>query len=157
LTHLRSADARNQTHAAAPEVLTDSTRMFRQGLQGGRPAPGEAGATPEWCHTGTGDGRVAGDSPPPMPHFALDGGEEPESGGLYRIGPEGQPYRVGYALANEFSDHVLEKQNYLLLAHSKLRRCSVGPELRTGPLPRHVQGTTRIVRDGEVLWQKEFV
>lgn len=157
LTHLGSADARNQMHAAEQEVLTDSMRMFRQGLEGGRPAPGEVGVTPEWFYKGTGDGLVAGDSPLPMPHFALDGGEEPEVAGLYLIGPEGQPYRVGYALANEFSDHVLEKQNYLLLAHSKLRRCSVGPELRTGPLPRHVQGTARIVRDGEVLWQKEFV
>lgn len=157
LTHLGSADARNQMHAAEPEVLTDSMRMFRQGLEGGRPAPGEVGVVPEWFYKGTGEALVAGDRPLHMPHFALDGGEEPEVAGLYLIGPDHQPYRVGYALANEFSDHVQERQNYLLLAHSKLRRCSVGPELRTGPLPRHVRGTARVVRDGAVLWEKEFL
>jgi hypothetical protein len=31
------------------------------------------------------------------------------------------PRRVGFALGNEFSDHTLEKKNYLYLAHSKGR------------------------------------
>ena len=31
--------------------------------------------------------------------------------------------------------------NYLFLAHSKLRMCSIGPELRLGELPRNVSGT----------------
>ena len=38
-------------------------------------------------------------------------------------------------LSNEFSDHVMERQNYLYLAHSKLRSCSFGPELLVGDLP----------------------
>ncbi len=33
--------------------------------------------------------------------------------------------------------------NYLWLAHSKLRACSFGPELRTGPLPGHRCGGRR--------------
>jgi hypothetical protein len=92
-----------------------------------------------------------------MPEFALDGGEEPEVAGLYVIGPGGEPWRLGFALGNEFSDHVMERRNYLYLAHSKLRACAIGPELRTGALPDHVEGESRILRNGKVLWQKPFV
>ena len=63
------------------------------------------------------------------PSFALDGGEEPEIAGIYVIGDDGAPFRVGFALSNEFSDHVTERVNYLYLAHSKLRPASFGPEI----------------------------
>jgi hypothetical protein len=56
------------------------------------------------------------------------------------------------AMTNEFSDHVLEEQSYLYLAHSKLRTCSIGPELVVDPDFRAVQGTVRIERAGAVLW-----
>ena len=92
----------------------------------------------------------------PSPEFALDGGEEAEIVGLYLIGPDARPRRLGFALGNEFSDHVTERQNYLYLAHSKLRPCSVGPALRVGPLPDDVRGTSRIHRDGRVVWEKPF-
>jgi len=157
LTHLGSADARNRMHAAEPATLTDSMKMFRAGLEEGRPAPGEVGVTPEWFFKGSGASLVASEQPLVMPGFALDGGEEPEVAGLYLIAGDGTPFRVGFALANEFSDHVLERQNYLLLAHSKLRRCSVGPELRTGPLPSHVRGNCRVRRGDTVVWEKEFL
>ena len=157
LTHLGSADARNRMHAAEATVQTDSMKMFRAGLEGGRPAAGQIGVTPEWFYKGSGVALVGSETPLAMPGFALDGGEEPEVAGLYLIGPGGTPFRVGFALANEFSDHVLERQNYLLLAHSKLRRCSVGPELRTGPLPRDVRGHSRVLRGAEVIWEKEFL
>jgi hypothetical protein len=93
----------------------------------------------------------------PMPDFALDGGEEPEVTGLYVVGPDGKPWRLGFALGNEFSDHITERQNYLWLAHSKLRACSVGPELRVGPLPEKLTGDSRLIRDGKTLWQKPFL
>lgn len=156
LTHLGSADARDRMHAETPTALTDSMRMFQSGLEGGRPPPGMAGAEPEWFFKGTGHSLVAGGAPLVMPPFARDGGEEPEVAGLYVVGDDGTPWRLGFALANEFSDHVLERENYLLLAHSKLRRCAVGPELRTGPLPDAVRGTSRIRRGGDVVWEKEF-
>lgn len=157
LTHLGSADARDRMHATEVEATTDSMRMFRAGVEGGRPAPGEIGATPEWFFKGTGAGLVPTEAPLEMPGFALDGGEEPEVAGLYLIGLDGTPWRLGYALANEFSDHVLERQNYLLLAHSKLRQCSLGPELRLGELPADVRGTCRIVREDGVVWEKQFL
>ena len=91
-----------------------------------------------------------------LPSFALDGGEEAEIVGLYVIADDGTPVRLGFALGNEFSDHVTERQNYLYLAHSKLRACSFGPELLVGELPGDVRGRVRILRDGEVLWDSPF-
>jgi hypothetical protein len=112
---------------------------------------------PEWFYKGDGSIVVAGEQPLTMPSFALDGGEEPEITGCYLIGPDGTPWRVGFAIGNEFSDHITERQNYLLLAHSKLRQCSVGPELLVGPLPEDVRGTSRITRGGETIWEKPFL
>ncbi len=160
LTHLGSAAARDQMHAVpksgtAPQ--TDSMKMFRLGLEGGKPAAGAVGVQPEWFFKGDGTAVVAPGQPLTMPGFALDGGEEPEIAGLYVVGPDGTPWRVGFALGNEFSDHVTERQNYLLLAHSKLRPCAFGPELLPGRLPADVRGTSRILRDGAVLWQAEFL
>ena len=112
-----------------------------------------AAMRPSWTATSA---RRPG-APLPSPDFALDGGEEPELVGLYLIGPDGTPHRLGFAIGNEFSDHVTERQNYLYLAHSKLRACAVGPELRTGPLPRDLRGTSRIRRGDAVLWEKPFL
>ena len=65
--------------------------------------------------------------------------------------------RLGFALANEFSDHVTERGNYLWLAHSKLRNAALGPELLLGDLPADVRGASRILRDGEAIWEKPFL
>ncbi|MDG3444173.1 AraD1 family protein [Nitrospirillum amazonense] len=159
LTHLGSAEGRDKMHKdlADPAKQTDSMRMFRLGLEGGKPAAGQVGAQPEWFFKGDGSIVTAPEAPLASPAFALDGGEEPEIVGLYVIGPDGTPFRLGYALGNEFSDHVTERQNYLYLAHSKLRPCSFGPELLVGPLPADIRGTTRIVRDGQVAWEKPFL
>jgi hypothetical protein len=71
-----------------------------------------------------------------MPAFAQDGGEEPELAGIYLIGTDGTPFRLGFALANEFSDHITERHNYLWLAHSKLRQAALGAELLIDETPR---------------------
>ena len=70
---------------------------------------------------------------------------------------DGMPWRVGFALLNEFSDHVTERQNYLWLAHSKLRPCSFGPELLLGDLPDDVRGTSRIRRGKTVIFEQPFL
>ena len=159
LTHLGSAEGRDRMHRdlADPAKLTDSMKMFRAGLEGGKPAAGETGVQPEWFYKGDGSAVVAPGHPLPSPAFARDGGEEPEMVGLYVIGPDGTPFRLGYALGNEFSDHVTERENYLYLAHSKLRPCSFGPELLTGDLPPDVRGTSRIRRQGVAVWEKPFL
>jgi len=161
LTHLGSASTRDAMHKsnqqAAEAPLTDSMKMFRMGLEGGKPAPGEVGVQPEWFYKGNGFAVAAPGMPIPSPAFAKDAGEEPEIAGIYLIGKDGTPFRIGFALGNEFSDHVTERVNYLFLAHSKLRWCSFGPELRVGELPRNVSGQSRILRDGKVIWEKPFL
>ncbi|WP_248806718.1 AraD1 family protein [Pseudomonas sp. MWU13-2100] len=159
LTHLGSAAARDKMHqqAADDTALTDTMRIFKWGVEGGKPAAGQAGVQPEWFYKGDGNCVVRPGQAFALPPFAEDAGEEPEISGLYVIGHDGKPYRLGFAVGNEFSDHVMERKNYLYLAHSKLRNCSYGPELRVGELPRHLAGTSRILRDGEVVWQNEFL
>ena len=172
LTHLGSADARNAMHktgvhetgghekdghGTADENLTPSMQMFRLGLEGGKPEPGQVGAMPEWFYKGDGSFVTAPEAPLLSPDFAEGAGEETEICGIYLIGTNGTPHRLGFALANEFSDHVIERQNYLYVSHSKLRPASLGPELLLGPLPDHVEGQTKIIRDGQTIWQKPFV
>ena len=115
------------------------------------------GVQPEWFYKGNGHAAVAPGQPLTAPGFAEDGGEEPEIAGLYLIGPGGSPHRIGWALANEFSDHVTERVNYLWLAHSKLRVASFGPELLIGDLPTDIRGFSRIRRNGAVIWEKPFL
>ncbi|MFC6668808.1 hypothetical protein [Marinobacterium aestuariivivens] len=112
---------------------------------------------PEWFYKGTGTAAIAPGDALISPDFALDGSEEPEIAGIYLIGPDGIPCRIGFALANEFSDHVTERINYLFLAHSKLRPASFGPEILVGELPQDIRGTSRILRDGVVVWEKPFL
>jgi hypothetical protein len=135
---------------------TDTMRMFQIGLQGGKPAAGQIGAQPEWAYKGDGRCVVAPERALTQPAFADDGGEEAEIAGLYVIADDGSPWRVGFALGNEFADHVLERKNYLYLAHSKLRECSFGPELLVGELPEAVRGEVRVRRAGEVIWRSPF-
>jgi hypothetical protein len=163
LTHLGSASTRDAMHTtpkpqeANAIPLTDSMRMFQWGVEGGKPAEGSVGAQPEWFYKGNGHVVVACGQPIVAPDFALDFGEEPEVVGLYVIAPDGRPMRLGFAIGNEFSDHVTERRNYLYLAHSKLRQCSVGPEMRTGALPADLAGHSRIRRGDIVRWEKPFL
>jgi hypothetical protein len=160
LTHLGSASTRDKMHqqkAQDESTMTDTMRMFKWGLEGGKPGAGRVGAQPEWFYKGDGGIVVRPGESFPLPSFAEDAGEEPELVGLYVVGDDGKPYRLGFALGNEFSDHVTERRSYLYLAHSKLRFCSYGPELRVGELPAHLAGVSRIRRDGEVIWEKEFL
>ena len=159
LSHLGSAEGRDKMHKdlADPSKLSDSMKMFRMGLDAGKPAPGARGVQPEWFYKGDGSIVAGPDTPLTSPDYALDGGEEPELVGIYLIGPDGTPYRLGFALGNEFSDHVTERQNYLYLAHSKLRCCALGPELLTGAPPADLRGVSRIRRGNAVAWEKPFL
>ena len=159
LTHLGSAEGRDKMHKtlADPAALTDSMKMFKMGLEGGKPGKGATGVQPEWFYKGDGSQLVGPGAPLTMPAFAQDGGEEPELAGIYLIGDDGMPFRLGLALANEFSDHVTERHNYLWLAHSKLRQAALGAELLIDAAPDDIRGVSRIVRDGAVIWEKPFL
>jgi hypothetical protein len=134
--------------------------MYRAGLEGGRPAPGRIGAQPEWFFKGDATILRAHGQPLDVPNFGLDGGEEAEIAGCYVIGPEGTPFRVGLVQGNEFSDHVGEARNYLYLAESKLRTCSIGPELVIGAgqsfFAGEIRGRTTIERSGKAIWSGEL-
>ncbi len=153
LTHTRSAANRQAMHAAGAQV-TDSMRMYEWGVEGGRPAAGAVGVSPEWFHKGTGLGLRAHNDPLDIPPYAEDGGEEPEIAGVYLIDPAGAPRRIGMTIGNEFSDHQFEKRNYLYLAASKLRTCAIGPELVIDPDFRDVAGRVSIERAGAAIWSK---
>jgi hypothetical protein len=160
LTHIGSAQARDAMHQVqgkSEAELSDSMKMFRLGIEGGKPAGDRPGVAPEWFYKGDGSIVAWPGAPLLMPSFALDGGEEAEIAVLYVIDDGGRPRRVGFALGNEFSDHVLERQNYLYLAHSKLRPCAFGPELLLGEMPREVRGTVSVRRGERVLWQGEWL
>jgi hypothetical protein len=162
LTHLGSAKDRQAMHladaakaeAAKAEIRTDSMRMFQWGVEGGRPADGEIGIAPEWFYKGTGCGLRGPNEPLVVPAYAEDGGEEAEIAGVYIIDDDGTPCRIGMTIGNEFSDHKFEKRNYLNLAGSKLRTCSVGPELVVGGQFQAVAGEVKILRGAETIWSK---
>jgi len=175
LTHLGSAQGRDSMHssssgpdavmthavaakgARAPaEPMTDSLKMFRWGVEGGRPAAGAIGVAPEWFYKGTGAALRAHGEALEIPAYAEDGGDEAEVAGIYVIGPDGAPLRIGMAAGNEFSDHAFEKKNYLHLAGSKLRTCALGPELVIDPKFDEVPVQVKIERGEETIWSKSF-
>jgi hypothetical protein len=156
LTHLGSARGRQSMHAVAPEDLTDSMKIFGWGMEGGRPAAGCIGTPPEWFYKGLGCALRGHADPLDIPTYAEDGGEEAEIAGIYVVGQDCRPYRVGMAAGNEFSDHQFEKKNYLNLAGSKLRTCSIGPELVADPVFDSLMVSATIERNGNVLWTRTF-
>jgi hypothetical protein len=156
LTHLGSAENRQRMHEAKESELTDSMKMYRWGVAGGKPAPGKIGIPPEWFYKGCGTILRAHGEPLDVPSYAEDGGEEAEIAGIYFIGADGKPRRIGMAIGNEFSDHKFEKTNYLNLAGSKIRNCSLGPELVIDPEFQSVPGKVTIERAGRELWSKEI-
>lgn len=157
LTHKASAENRNKMHEKQEAAqLTDSMQMYLWGQEGGRPEAGHTGIQPEWFYKGNGSILKGHGEMLRVPSFGDDGGEEPELAAAYVNDSNGKPWRIGMMTANEFSDHVMEKKNYLYLAPSKIRDCSLGPELVINADFDDVKGRVRVVRKGEVLWEKEI-
>lgn len=155
LTHKASAENRQKMHEAEEKAsLTDSMIMYQWGLEGGKPGPGATGIQPEWFYKGNGSQLRGHLDPLVIPSYGQDGGEEPEIAGVYVNDENGNPHRIGFATANEFSDHAMEKKNYLWLAPSKIRNCSLGPELSLTESFKSLSGTVSISRNGKILWEK---
>jgi hypothetical protein len=163
LTHLGSASQRNAMHKAPvhsqtsegnheTRALTDSQKMFEMGLKGGKPEFGKRGIQPEWFYKGTGLILKGHNDFLEIPSFSEDCGEEPEIAGCYIIDKFGAPRRLGFAIGNEWSDHIAEKVNYLWLAPSKLRTCSIGPELITDLNFKDIRGYCRIYRGNSLVY-----
>jgi hypothetical protein len=152
LTHQNSALNRQMMHVSAEQKPTDSMVMYEWGVKEGFPAPGEIGVQPEWFYKGNGSVLKAHGEPLEVPGYADDGGEEPEIAGVYVVDILGKPWRIGFATGNEFSDHIMEKKNYLYLAPSKLRQCAIGPELVIGGDFTDVKGTVSISDADGIKW-----
>ena len=152
LTHLGSMQSRDDMHSDETEELTDSAKMFRMGIEGGKPPAGQRGVAPEWFYKGNGTNLRGHRWSLAVPDFAPDGGEEAELVGCYVIDARGVPRRLGFALGNEWSDHATERINYLYLAPSKLRECAVGPELITDFDFQELKLQCRVVRNGETIY-----
>lgn len=166
LTHTGSMQSRDAMHrdvkveksasaapaTSVPAAPSDSAKMFEMGVRGGRPATGTRGTSPEWFYKGDGGILRGHREGLEIPAYAVDGGEEPEIVGCYLIDSDRQPRRIGFALGNEWSDHATEKINYLYLAPSKLRSCSVGPTLNTHHTFNEVSLRCRIRRNGKLLY-----
>lgn len=153
LTHKNSALNRQMMHISAEDKPTDSMVMYQWGVEGGTPSDGEIGVQPEWFYKGNGTILKAHHEALNVPPYANNGGEEPELAGIYVIDKNGNPYRIGFSTGNEFSDHIMEKKNYLYLAPSKLRECAIGPELIIDSAFASFAGTVNVSRNGEILWQ----
>ena len=156
LTHHNSALNRQIMHGDREEKPTDSLKMYEMGVNGGNPSSGEIGVQPEWFYKGNGAVLKAHGEMLTVPHFGEDGGEEPEIAGAYIIDREGKPWRIGLTTGNEFSDHVMEKINYLYLAPSKIRTCSIGPELVIDADFDSYSGEVQISRNGLPIWKSEI-
>ncbi len=155
LTHKVSAQSRNQMHEnQKADHLTDSMKMYLWGEEGGKPTDNKIGVQPEWFYKGNGLSLKGHGDSLMVPSYANDGGDESEIAGVYLISAAGIPYRIGFVQGNEFSDHVMERKNYLYLAPSKLRDCSIGPELVISSRFDSIAGTVTILRQGKEFWAK---
>lgn len=152
LTHKNSALNRQMMHQSVTDKPTDSMQMYQWGVEKGWPENGSIGVQPEWFYKGNGSVLRGHGQALEVPPYANDGGEEPEVAGIYIIDREGNPRRIGFCTGNEFSDHVMEKKNYLYLAPSKLRQCAIGPELAIDASFESLSGEVSVYRNGERLW-----
>lgn len=156
LTHKNSALNRQLMHHSGDDKPTDSMQMYQWGVEGGTPEIGGIGVQPEWFYKGNGSILKGHRDYLEVPAYANDGGEEPEIAGVYIIDKNGTPHRIGITTGNEFSDHVMEKKNYLYLAPSKLRECAIGPELVIDADFSAISGKVSVLRGEEILWSSDI-
>jgi hypothetical protein len=121
------------------------------------PVQGGAPKAPPWFYKGNGSHLRAHGEALTIPSFGLSGAEEAELVGVYIIGPDGMPCRVGLTPGNEFADSGLAAEDPRMLAHAKMRTCSIGPELVLDADFEDAQGSVRVERGGTTLWSHEVV
>jgi hypothetical protein len=89
-----------------------------------------------------------------IPAFASGGAEEAELAGVYLIGPDGVPRRVGLTPGNEFADPATAAKDARLLSRAKLRTCAIGPELALDAEFQDVAGSVAVERGGAPMWSR---
>jgi hypothetical protein len=120
------------------------------GKEGARPA------APPWFSKGNGANLRAHGEALTIPSFAISGAEEAELAGVWVNNADGEPIRIGLTTGNEFADPGLVKSDQRMLSHSKLRTCSIGPELVLDGAFQDVGGLVRIERAGKRIWSREI-
>lgn len=158
LTHKNSELLRHDmyTQSDSENKMTDAQRIYLSGLRSGKATSKIASARPEWFFKGNGSSVIPTNQDLLLPEYAQGCGEEAELVAVYIVDHNGKPFRVGFTIGNEFSDHVLEKKNIYYLAQSKLFTCSIGPEIIIGDLPENISGTVKIMRNSDVYWEQKF-
>ncbi|TKT74615.1 hypothetical protein [Aquamicrobium sp. LC103] len=147
-------------HPAASEMGEAAVAVSRQvpssrrgkGTTPGRPT----NAQPAWFYRGNGYSAIAPGAPFASPSLPGRGGGEPEIAGIYVIGDDGTPFRLGFALANGFFGHADQRAESPDLASSEPRPSSFGPEILVGDLPADIRGVLRVLRGGRALLEEPF-
>jgi len=119
-------------------------------------ARGGNGGGPAWFLKGSGVTLCGHGDPLTVPEFAAGAAEEAEIAAAYIIDKAGVPRRVGLTPGNEFCDPAQAAEGFAANAHSKLRPCSIGPELWLDAAFDEIHGSVSIRRNGEPLWQAEL-
>jgi len=133
--------------------LTDVERVHLAGLEQGKPNKMQLGARPAWFYKGNGNLLRPTGEILDIPLLAKGVGEEAELVAIYIIDKNRVPRRVGFSLGNEFSDHLLEKENLYYLPQAKMLNCSVGAEIFPGELPNNMKGKIEILnKEEELTW-----
>jgi hypothetical protein len=126
---------RNRTcdcFAAAIEELTDSMKMFRWGLEDGRPEPGTVGTPPEWFYKGNGTMLRAHRKPLDIPSYGEDGGEEAEVAGVNGCGSIYQLASTATAAGTKLSHSARQRAtgdilDYILVYGGRSEWCLLPP------------------------------
>ena len=121
------------------------------GTREGRPT------SPPWFYKGNGAHLRTHGEALTIPSFAMSGAEEAELVGVWMIGPDGTPVRIGLTPGNEFADPALATADPRLLSHAKLRTCSIGPELVLDAEFSDIGGLVRVEREGKRIWSREVL
>lgn len=139
----------------APIDLPDPARLHVS--DSGAPPANRAGSEPAgWRYRGDGRSLAGPGTVLTVPEFALDGSERPEIAGLYLIGADRTPVRIGFVLGNRFHDHAAARTHRHFPAQLSPRPTALGPEVRLGDLPREIIVTSRLLRDGVVHRERSF-
>ena len=158
LTHLGSAKDRQAMHGVAESELTDSMKMFRWGVDGGRPAPGQVGHRTRVVLQGE---RVRSCAPTASRSSCLpygeDGGEEAEIAGVYIIDARRTPVAHRHVqrqriLRPSVREAELSQSGQLEASHVFAR-----PGAGRRPDFESVAGKVAIERDGAIVWSKDII
>ncbi|MCM1011819.1 fumarylacetoacetate (FAA) hydrolase [Brevibacterium sp. XM4083] len=118
--------------------------------------PEGSGFPPNWFFKGFGSWLKLDGENLVVPQRAVALIEEPELVVVYINDDEGTPHYVGYTFGNDLCDIGLHRQNPGWNPYCKLCDTAILDGIRTGRPPAHAEGTTRISRDSQPVWEGTF-